>query len=246
MPPKVQIETVKHQHFLREFRAYLKSEHAEENLLFLQDKSSHELLYNRYLKPDAPEEINLPDKVRAPLTALAAQKRWSAMAAGIKEARRIIAANTNDGGLKRFMDSPAGRWPTFLLAVGVDGSKAQTMEALLKVYKTGRTPQDKQEAYAAMLKMTNKALLNPALRELGVEPPAPVIRATGDATKALKLLGVSGSQAKEMARLIVEYSKAQSKPHRATLIDKMGVVAKGIAQQDQIVAALKSANLYSE
>src|SRR5262245_6701437 len=105
MPPTVLIERVKHQTFLRAFMTYLKSEQAEENLLFLLDKGNNEVLFNKYIKKDAPDEINIPDKIRAPLIALAGQQKWSSMAAGLKEARRVIAANTNDGGLKRFLAS---------------------------------------------------------------------------------------------------------------------------------------------
>jgi hypothetical protein len=180
MPPTVLIEKVKHQVFLRALREFLKGEHADKNLRFLHDKSSSEALFNQYIRPDAADALDLPESIRAPLAALASQKKWGAMGPGLKQARKAVAAHTNNGLLQRFMDSPGGKWPTFLLAVGVDGSKARTMEALLKAYQAGRTPQDKRDAYNAMLKMTNKALLNPALRELGVEPPPPVIRATGD------------------------------------------------------------------
>jgi hypothetical protein len=186
MPPKVLIENVKHKRFLDEFRRFMKSEQAENHLLFLIDKSGNEERYNKFLKDGAALEVKfkLPDKVKLTLTALASQKKWSAMGPGLKEARKLVAAHTNSGLLPRFMESPAGRWPTFLLATGVDGTKAQTMEALMKIFRNGRTPQDKYQAYVAMLKMTNKALLNPALRELGEQPPAPVIRLNGDASKA--------------------------------------------------------------
>jgi hypothetical protein len=193
MPPKILIENVKHKLFLQEFLKlflqeflkFMRVERSEENVLFLFDKNNNEARYNRFIKPGAPQEVKLPDKIRAPLAALAAQKKWSAMGPGLKDARKAIAASTNDGGLRRFLASPAGQWPAFLLATGVDGSKAATMEALLKVFKNGRTPQDKQDAYAAMLKMTNKALLNPALRELGVEPPPPIILTKRDRSKAV-------------------------------------------------------------
>ncbi len=245
MPPRVLIENVKHQIFLLEFRKFLKSEYAEENLLFLQDKGNGEVLYNKYIKPGAPQEVNLPDKIKTPLAALAAQKKWSAMAPVLKEARKIIAANTNDGGLKRFMDSPAGKWPVFLLTTGVDGSKAATMEALLKVFKNGRTPQDKQDAYGAMLKMTNKALLNPALRELGLEPP-PMLLTKGDPSKALRVLGVKDPLKTQMTRLIADYTRATSKSHRATVLDRMEKAAQGVVKNDAIVAALKTSGLYRE
>ena len=246
MPPRILIETCKHQLFLQAFRKFMQAEHAEENLLFLFDKNGNEAVYSKYIKDGAPEQVNLPAKIVTPLKTLASQKKWSAMGPGLKEARKIIAANTNDGGLKRFLDSPAGQWPTFLLATGVDGSKAKTMEALLKVFRAPRTPQDKQEAYEAMLKMTNKALLNPALRELGLEPPAPIIRPKGDPSKALKVMGVNEPQRTQMARLLADYARASSKTHRATIIDQMEAVAKGIVKRDVIVAGLKSSGLYTE
>jgi hypothetical protein len=246
MPPKIQIEACKHQLFLQAFRKFMQAEHAEENLLFLFDKNGNEAVYNKYVKEGATEQVNLPDKIVAPLKALAAQKKWSAMGPGLKEARKVIAANTNDGGLKRFIDSPGGKWPTFLPATGVDGSKAKTMEALMKVFRAPRTPQDKQEAYDAMLKMTNKALLNPALRDLGLQPPAPVIRSKGDPSKALKVMGVKEPQRTQLAKLIADYAKASSKIHRATILDQMEVVAKGVVKRDLIVAGLKSSGLYTE
>ena len=248
MPTRVLIEHVKHRIFIAELRKFLRSEQpgADAQLAFLLDKGSNEARYHAYLKPGAPQEINLPDRIKKPLAALAAQKTWSAMGPGLKEARQAIAAHITDGGLKRFLASPAGKWPAFLLATGVDGSKADTMEALLKVFKNGRTLADKQEAYAAMLKMTNKALLNPALRALGVEPPPPVIHAKGDPSKALRVMGVKGTQAALMARLIGDYAQATSKTHRATVIDQMEVVAKGIVKSDAIVAALKSGGIYVE
>src|SRR5687767_4298252 len=148
MPPRVLIENVKHRLFLEALRAFVRGGKDEASLGFLLDKNNNEARYLKYIKPGAPQELKLPDPLRATLVTLAAQKKWSAMGTGLKEARRLVAASTNAGGLKRFMDSPAGQWPTFLLATGVDGSKAATMEALLKVYRNGRTPQDKQEAYA--------------------------------------------------------------------------------------------------
>src|SRR5687768_4665509 len=127
MPPKVLIENVKHKLFLQAFRKFMQGESAEENLLFLIDKGSNEARYSSYIRSGAPREVKLPDKIRKPLAALAAQKKWSAMGPGLKEARKFIAAHTNEGGLQRFMASPAGQWPAFLLATGVDGSKAATM-----------------------------------------------------------------------------------------------------------------------
>lgn len=185
MPSRVFIENCKHQLFLQAFRKFLQAEQAEDNFLFLLDKNGNEKVYNTYIRDSAPAQINLPDSLASPLKALASQKKWSAMGPGLKAARKLIAANINDGALRRFLDSPAGKWPAFLLATGVDGSKARTMEALLRVFRAPRTPADRYAAYAAMLKMTNKALLNPALREFGEQPPPPVIRVRGDPSKAL-------------------------------------------------------------
>jgi hypothetical protein len=108
MPPTVLIEKVKHQVFLRAFREFLKGEAAGRNLRFLKDKSSHEALYHQYIRPDAPDLLDLPENVRAPLAVLADQKRWNAMGPGLKEARKVVAAHTNNGVLQRFMDSPGG------------------------------------------------------------------------------------------------------------------------------------------
>jgi hypothetical protein len=246
MSPRVLIENVKHKLFLEAFRKFLQAERAEVNLLFLFDKSNNEIRYHKFIRDGAPQGISLPDSIKKPLAALAAQKKWSAMGPGLREARKVIAAHTNDGSLPRFLASPAGRLPGFLLATGVDGAKARTMEALLRVFQTGRTPHDQQEAYAAMLKLTNKALLNPALRQLGLEPPPPVLRGRGDPSKALKLLGINGSQSAQMARLIADYAQARSKAHRASVLDQMEQLARGAVKDDMIVAALKSSHLWVE
>jgi hypothetical protein len=168
------------------------------------------------------------------------------MSPGIKAARQYVAAQTNEGGLRRFLASSAGQVPAFLLATGVDGPKAKTMEALLKVYRNGRTPQDKLEAYQAMLKLTNKALLNPALRELGLEPPPPVIRPARDPNRALRLLGVKGAQATQLSRLLMDYARATTKSQRAALLDQMKVAAQGAVKDQAIIAALKTSGLYRE
>ena len=246
MAPRVLIEHVKHRVFLEAFRQFLRVEQAEVCLQFLLDKSNNEILYQQYLRPDAPKAISLPEKLKAPLVALASQKQWSRMSPGIREARKLIAAQTNDGGLRRFLASPAGQVPGFLLATGVDGPKAKTMEALLKVYRSGRTPQDKQEAYQAMLKLTNKALLNPALRDLGLEPPPPVIRPARDPNKAVRLLGVRGPQAAQLTRLIMDYARATSKSQRAALFDQMKLAAQGDVKDQALIAALKTSGLYRE
>jgi hypothetical protein len=246
MPPSVLIENVKHKLFLEAFRKFLLAERAEVNLLFLFDKSNNEVRYHKFIRDGAPQAISLPDSIRQPLAALAAQKKWGAMGPCLREARKVIAALTNDDSLPRFLASTAGRLPGFLLATGVDGAKARTMEALLRVFQAGRTPQDQREAYAAMLKLTNKALLNPALRELGLEPPPPELRPRGDPDKALKLLGVNGSQSAQMAQLIAAYAQARSKAHRATVLGQMEQLARGAVKDDTIVAALKSSHLWVE
>ncbi len=246
MPPTVSLQTVKNQHFLKEFQEFIKKEYAEENFLFMFDKGSNEVLYNKYIKVGSAKEVNISDGFRRPLDALAAQKKWSGMAAGIKEARIEITKIVNQGPVPRFVVTAAGKLALFMLATGVDGSKVATMEALLKVFQTGRSPQDKQEAYDAMLKLTNKALLNPALRELGLQPPAMVIRPKGDPSKALRLLGVKDPLKAQMTKFIADYAKATSKTHRATVLDQMEKVAKGVVKEEAILAALKSSGLYVE
>jgi hypothetical protein len=246
MPPPVLIEHVKHRVFLEAFRQFLRADRAEDSLLFLVDKRNHETLYQQYLRPGAPHAVSLPEALSARLAALASQKKWTGMSAGLKEARKHVAAAVNDGALRRFLASPAGQGPAFLLATGVDGPKTKTMEALLKVYRNGRTPQDKQEAYQAMLKLTNKALLNPALRALGLEPPPPVIRPVRDPGKAVRLLGVKGPRAAELSSLITDYARATSRTQRAALINQMETLAQGAGQDQTVIAALKTSGLYRE
>ena len=245
MPP-ISVQTVKNQFFLKELLEFIKKEHADENFLFLFDKSSNEAIYNKYIKVGSPKEVNISSALRMPLDTLAAGKKWSSMAAGIKNARAEITNVVNQGPVPRFVVTKDGKWAVFMLMAGIDGSKVSTMEALIKVFQTGRTAQDKQEAYDAMLKLSNKALLNPAMRQWGLTPPAPVVRPKGDPSKALRVLGVPEPLKKEMTKLIADYAKAASKTHRATVIDQMERAAKGVVKHDAIVAALKASGLYSE
>lgn len=246
MPAPVLIEHVKHRFFLEAFRQFLRAERAEDNLLFLLDKRNPETLYQQYLRPGAPHPVSLPEAVGARLALLASQKKWTSMSASLKEARKHAAAAVNEGALRRFLASPAGQVPAFLLATGVDGPKTKTMEALLKVYRNGRTPPDKQEAYQAMLRLTNKALLNPALRGLGLEPPPPVIRPMRDPSKAVRLLGVKGPRAAELSDLISDYARATNRSQRAALLNQMESLAQGAANDQTVIAALKTSGLYRE
>ena len=64
------------------------------------------------------------------------------------------------------------------------------------------------------------------------------VKKAGNVTKALKLLDLTGSNAKAMEKLLKEHALANTS-QRAGLIDKM----ENFAKEEQIKAALKNAGL---
>lgn len=122
------------------------------------------------------------------------------MPAGSAAACKEIGTIIKQGPVPRFLVTPAGKLASAALMMRSDGSKVTSMEALIKVYETGRTPQDKREAYDALLKLTPQGLLNPVLRELGLQPPVPVVRPKGDRSNALRVLGVQEPLKSQMTK----------------------------------------------
>lgn len=242
MPPK-SIETVKNKFFLDRLHVHIVKEHSEENFLFVYDKSNNQVLYEKYIKEGAPREVNISGAQRSALIALAATKKWSAMNAPMQVARKEIIKLINSDSLPRFLATDDGKLASFMVAVGADGPKATNLAGLLKVYERPRTPEDKQAAYAAMLKLANMSLLNPALREMHLEPPARVMPKKGDPAKALKLMGVPSTLAPQMTRLIDDYAKATTDSGRREALAQMDKIAKGIVKHDAIIASLKASGL---
>ena len=238
------IQTIKNQYFLTQLKTFMTSNHTVENFLFLFDKSSNEVLYTKYIKVGVSLEVNIPAvAMRDPLDKLAAQKKWSAMSAGIKTAREEIQQMVNQGPLPAFLKTPAGKQAHFMLSAGVDGSKVTQMIGLLAVFEKPRTPQDKLDAHVAMQKLSALAKLNPALRELGLEPPARPVLKKGDPAKALKILGVPAKLMPEMKKQLLAYNTATTPEARDLVLKKMEGVAKDIAKHDAIIAALKSSGM---
>ncbi len=237
------IESVKNKYFLERLHEHIKKEFSEENFLFVYDKSNNQVLYEKYIKVGAPREVNISGAQRSALIALAAAKKWTAMSAPMLVARKEVIKLINSDSLPRFLASDDGKLASFMLAVGADGPKATNLAGLLKVYERPRTPEDKQAAYAAMLKLANMSLLNPALRALGLEPPARVMPKKGDPAKALKLMGVPSKLVPQMTKLIGDYAKATTPSARATALAQMDKIAKDVVKHDAIVAALKSSGL---
>jgi hypothetical protein len=240
----LKIETVKNKYFLQQFRAFVEKEHATENFLFVFDPGNNQVLYDKYIKVGVPLEVNISDKQREPLTALATAKKWSAMSAPLKVARAEIAKLLNEGPLPRFKATEAGKRANFMLTLALDGPKATQMTGLLAVFEKPRTPEDKVAAHAAMQKLSPLAKLNPALRELGLEPPARVLPKKGDPTKALKLMGVPTKLVPAMTKLIAAYGAAASASDKQKALAEMDKIAKDIVKHDAIIAALKSSGLY--
>ena len=76
-----------------------------------------------------------------------------------------------------------------------------------------------------MLKLTNMALLNPALREMGLEPPARVLPKKGDPAKALMVMGAPAGMMPAMTKLVQEYAGAAADAGRRAArqnVDRLG------------------------
>jgi len=239
----IELAKVTNKYFLKALQEYLKKEHSEENYLFTYTKATNEVVYNTYIKASAPLQVNISSALRIPLDKLAVAKKWSGMNAGMLAARKEIIKVISEDSMPRFLATPEGKRANFMLTLKLDTPKAETMAGLLTVYKSPRTPEDKQAAYDAMLKLAAMALLNPAMRTLGVEPPAKPVAKKGDPAKALKLMGVPSKIAPQMTKLIEVYRTAGSERVRTEALSQMDTLAKGIVKHDAIVAGLKGSGL---
>ena len=89
-----------------------------------------------------------------------------------------------------------------------------------------------------MLKLTNMALLNPALREMGLEPPTRVLPKKGDPAKALKVMGAPASMMPAMTELVQEYAGAAAAAGRRAALPKIDRLGREIVKHDVIIAGL--------
>lgn len=170
--PTPKFTTIKNAYLLKKIKAFTQKEYSSENFEFYFDKSSNHTLYDKYIKEDSPRQVNLPARLRKPLDVLAAQRKWSAMSAGIKEARAEIASLLDKDTMTRFAATPDGEAAIVMVEMGIDGSKEKQVIGLLQVYEKGRTPSDKYQAYQALVKLGNQGKVNRTLAAMGMPPPS--------------------------------------------------------------------------
>jgi hypothetical protein len=153
-------------------QAYMKKAFADESFDFYFSKANNQVLYHKYVKQGAPDQVNLPSSARIPLDKLAQAGQWGNMDAPMKKAREAIAAMVRNDVLSRFVESPEYiRWAvvkykkssddgvkaTNLLAKELTSSKnLATLKALMQVVEGGRTPADRKKAYVAIQGLVKK------------------------------------------------------------------------------------------
>jgi hypothetical protein len=163
--------TIKNAYLLAAIGEAARKEYSSENVEFYHDKSSNQVLYEKYIKENAPKQVNLAAQHRQPLDELAAQKKWSSMSTGLKAARVQIAALIDKDTMMRFANSAEGKFVIGIAAMGLDGAKAKQARSLLTVYVKPRSPQDKYQAYLALAKLSSQAKVDPVLAALGLPAP---------------------------------------------------------------------------
>jgi hypothetical protein len=87
-------------------------------------------------------------------------------------------------------------------------------------------------------------LLNPAMRELGLEPPAPVLPKKGDPARALMVMGAPAGMMPAMTRLAQEYAGAAAHAGQKAALQKMDSLGGVIVKHDVIMARLKAGSNY--
>jgi hypothetical protein len=145
---------------------YLNDNHNAENFAFYFSTEGDQVVYNKYVRAGAPEQVNLPTSVRKPLDEKAAAGEWSNMVAPMAAARKSIASMTAADVLTRFAQTDEyRRWyvaknkkltdegnkalkllTSFLKSLG----SAAQLKALMLVVEGGRTPADRKAAYTAI------------------------------------------------------------------------------------------------
>jgi hypothetical protein len=81
--------------------------HSDEQVLFVADTSSNEKLYKKWVSHDSPTQVNLSGPIQKPLDELAKAKKWSNMAAGLKQAKEFVAKAFDKDEMIAFEKSPA-------------------------------------------------------------------------------------------------------------------------------------------
>jgi len=169
-------------------QAYMKKAFADESFDFYFSKENNQVLYHKYVKQGAPNQVNLPSSARIPLDKLAQAGQWDKMAAPMKKARTVIAGMVKNDVLGRFAQSPEYiRWAvvkfkkssdegvkaTNLLAKELSSSKnLATLKALMQVVEGGRTPADRKKAYVAIQGLVKQKDKVPTIfKSAGLEVP---------------------------------------------------------------------------
>jgi hypothetical protein len=168
--PVPKFATIKNKYLLQLIKDTAKREYSAENYDFYFSKLGNQQLYNTFISNASPRQVNLPNKTRKPLDDLAAKKQWSSMSAGIKQARADIASLLENDTLARMARTEEGQLAFAFNQMGID-AKAPQARALLEVYKKARSPHDKYQAYLGLIKLSNKAKVDAALKGLDMPPP---------------------------------------------------------------------------
>jgi hypothetical protein len=206
-PPK--IETIKNAYLLAELRKAAKREHNDENYGFYFDKSNNQTLYTKWISSKSSTQVNLPSPIQKELDDLAAAKKWSNMAAGIKKAREAIGKLINSDMIVRFAGTDDGRLTVAAAAMGVaEAGKAAQIKTFLPVYLKPRAPVDQYNAYLAMQKLVSKSKLDPVLKALDVPPPVGPVSDEAVVAKNLKVDKLAKQLAVDIAAALKYYESA--------------------------------------
>jgi hypothetical protein len=165
--PQPRLEDAKLDPALRTLmREYMNKNFNRENFEFYFTTEGNEVVYNKYVKLGAPEQVNVPAKLLAPLDTLAASGQWDKMAAPMAAARHSIAGMAFDDVLVRFAQTDEyKRWyvakhkkPTdegaralkTLTGFLKSSKNAAQLKALMLVVEGGRTLADRKAAFKAI------------------------------------------------------------------------------------------------
>ena len=93
-PSGAQLDALLKEPYQTELLKYSKSHHNAESLLFLLDVAGgkdKKAIYNRYIDPNGSAPVNIPNRVKAPLDAQAAAKKWERLdfSEAVKEIRGL-------------------------------------------------------------------------------------------------------------------------------------------------------------
>jgi hypothetical protein len=210
---------------------YLVANGQEESYLFLYEKTDNRKAYERYIKEDAPKQVNIPYAIRKELDKQAKASEWGAMDANLAKARKSIAEMLNADVMTRFAVSdeykgyqlskdatPAGK---LAAALKLKSPKVEQAAGLLKVYHDARTPTEKFQAYEALVKLAGgEAKLNAAFKAAGVTAPPALKKGNPDKALAefVRLTKTTDPKVKTaMQALLKKYNSASLRSARATV-----------------------------